>query len=63
MVPRWLAIATVVEAAGLVLLGLGLALQLDLLFQVGGAFAGILLGPVVAVGLGYALRRADATSS
>jgi hypothetical protein len=62
-VPRWLAVATGVEAAALVLLGLGFALQLELLFQVGGAFAGILLGPVVAIGLGDALRRADANNS
>jgi hypothetical protein len=62
-VPRWLAVATGVEAVALVLLGLGFALQLDLLFQVGGAFAGILLGPVVAVALGYALRRAKTRSS
>ncbi len=58
-IPRWLGVAAGIEAASLVILGLGIALQQDLLFQIGGGFAGILLGPLVAIGLGHALIRAD----
>ena len=62
-IPRWLGVVAGIEAAALVLLSFGIALQLDLLFQIGGALAGMLLGPLVAIGLGYALRRADITPS
>lgn len=62
-IPRWLGLSAAIEAAALVLLGLGMALQQDLVFQVGGAFAGIVLGPLVAIGLGHALARADLTTS
>ncbi len=58
-IPRWLGAAAGVEAAALVLLGLGIALQQDLLFQIGGGFAGIVLGPLVAIGLGHTLARAE----
>jgi len=57
-IPRWLAEAARVEAAALVLMGFGIALRQDLLFQVAGALAGIVLGPLVAIGLGHALRPA-----
>ncbi len=62
-IPRWLGVAAGIEAGALVLLGFGIALQQDLLFQLGGAFAGMVLGPVVAIGLSHALRRADITTS
>jgi hypothetical protein len=58
-IPRWLGVAAGIETAALVLLGLGIALQQDLLFQIGGGFAGIVLGPLVAIGLGHALTHAD----
>ncbi len=62
-IPRWLGVAAGVEAAALVLLGSGIALERDLLFQIGGAFAGMALGPLVVIGVGHALRRADLTTS
>ncbi len=62
-VPRWLGLAAGIEAAVLVLLGLGIALPQDLLFQVGGGFAGILLGPLVAIGLGHALARMQTSTA
>jgi hypothetical protein len=58
-IPRWLGVAASIESASLVLLGIGIALQQDLLFQIGGGFAGIVLGPLVAIGLGHALTRAE----
>ena len=58
-IPRWLGVAARIEGAALVLLGFGIALQQDLLFQIGGGFAGIVLGPVVAIGLGHAVTRAE----
>lgn len=58
-IPRWLGVSAGIEAASLVILGLGIALQQDLLFQVGGGFAGIVLGPLVAIELGHALISAD----
>lgn len=57
-IPTWLGVAAGIEGAALVLLGLGIALRQDLLFQIGGGFAGIVLGPIVAIGLGHALTRA-----
>lgn len=62
-IPRWLGVAAGIEAAALVLLGFGIALRQDLLFQIGGAFAGMALGPLVAIGIGYALKRVDTTTS
>lgn len=62
-IPRWLGVAAGIEAATLVLLGLGIALEQDLLFQIGGGFAGLVLGPVVAIGLGHALTRAEIRTS
>ena len=58
-IPRWLGLASRVEALALVLLPVGIALQRDLLFQIGGGFAGIVLGPLVAIGFGHALMRAE----
>jgi hypothetical protein len=54
-VPRWLGVAAGIEAAALVLLCLGIALQQDLLFRIGGGFAGIVLAPLVAIGVAHAL--------
>lgn len=58
-ISRWLGVAAGIEAAVLVLLGFGIALPQDLLFQIGGGLAGIVLGPLVAIGLGHALTRAE----
>ena len=58
-IPRWLGVAAGTEAASLVILCLGIVLQQDLLFQIGGGLAGLVLGPLVAIGVGHALTRAD----
>lgn len=50
--PSWLGTVAVVEAAGLVVLFLGIALQQDILFQVAGGATGVVLGPLFAVALG-----------
>ena len=62
-VPRWLGVAAGLESAALVLMCFGIALQQDLLFQIGGALAGITLGPLVAIGLGHALRPTHPTTA
>ena len=50
--PRGLGALAYAEAAGLLLLGLSIIIELDTLFQLSGALTGILLGPVVALALG-----------
>lgn len=56
--PSWLGTVALVEAAGLAVLFLGIALQQDALFQVAGAATGVVVGPVFAVVLGRSVGAA-----
>lgn len=58
--PGWLGGLVYAEATGMVALVLGQLLGSDLLFQLGGAATGIVLGPLVAVLLGRHIGRAAA---
>ena len=56
--PSWLGTLAVVEAAGLVVLFLGIALQQDTLFQLAGAATGVVAGPLFAALLGRRVAQA-----
>lgn len=58
--PGWLGGLVYAEAAGMVVLVLGQLLGSDLLFQLGGATTGIVVGPLVAVLLGRHIGRVAA---
>jgi hypothetical protein len=61
--PTWLALPAYAEAAGMMLLAVGLAFDIETVFQVGGLATGVLVGPFVVGALGRHLREPEGATA